>query len=743
MRCLRLLWYYLISVVTCSSRYNVNKANISNATELLYQYYLLCGPEYFCNPEKIGFGFDSIKTRHTNVCQDCSCNRNCTQTGDCCADVVFSIPLPVCLMPSVANSFLNKNSRKVYMINACPNGTENETLRIKCNTSDIIFTTNHIEFPPVTSRQYKQTFKNKFCAECNGVYDYVAWSLSMDCQTLTDFNFFSTFDDVLDKAEKEGCNIGFDTVADDVLECKADFVEEIIFSHCNKTGTWTTYNSDIELACHSEYNVTSGVYRNVYCLMCNPPMSNGDIISSCNVTGLWDKKVEPIEQACSLHAQSLNTVPYKNIFCFLCNRNSSHSAPYYDVYVDNISEKLSIIEKLGSEEFIHNYVFSSIEYNLGFYNKLIASNERAVDPTMEHSVAMNLSKLLQYDFSVTGYYRYCRQDVVPYTFGNYNCSCDSRCLFDPMIECCLDVVLESSISCQMPYLATEGPSYYFIDGCSQSALPDVIQSRCRSPGEDIYSTLSVVAEGNMPYRNFDCFLCNQNFKIFSAQNLSRNKYLPWSISVQCGSDLNIRFHSTIFSIIAMATRNGCIIKVSTDRVNRYKTCERSGFFGPAYIAKCNTTGYWAEYDSDIVWSCEQSSLVNPYEAYRNVFCFLCNPSVQTTSEPIQICTNDRGSQYGLQLSHACHELPEVTSMFPMKNVFCHYCNSNGSDIPFPRRIMFEMYNAHSSKVMSKEPDFKTNFRNLFRPIATQIVKKGQELNETHFYDPITVCIRAL
>ncbi|XP_069128645.1 uncharacterized protein [Argopecten irradians] len=650
----------------------------------------------------------------------------------------------VCVMPSLTNSSINIESRKVYMINACPYDTENETLQIKCQTNNIVFKTDHIEFPPVTSRQYKQTFKNKFCAECNGVYDYLAWSLSVDCQTLTDFNFFSTYDDILDTAESEGCNIGFDTVADDVLECKADFVEEIIFSECNKTGTWTTYNSDIELACHSVYRMNASVYRNVYCLMCNPPISNGDIISSCNVTGLWDEKVEPIEQACRVHALSVNTVPYKNIFCFLCNRNSSHSAPYYDVYIDKMSEGLYVNDVSGPEKYVYRYTFSFNEYNLGFHETIIASasNGRGVEPTKEYSLAINLSRLLQYDFSVTGYYRYCRQDVVPYTFEKYNCSCDLRCVFDPMVECCLDVVLESSISCQMPYLATEGSCYYFIDGCSRSAWPDIIQSRCRSPGEDIYSTLSVVAEGDVLYKNFDCFLCNQNFDIFSTQSISQSKYLPWSISVRCEGDLNIRFHSTIYSIIEIATRSGCNIYLPTDLVSQVETCVQHSGLGP-YIGKCNTTGYWREYDSDIVWSCEQSSLVNPYAEYRNVFCFLCNPSVKTTLEAFQNCTNDRSSQHGAQNSHACQELPVVTSMFPMKNVFCHYCNTNISDIPLPPMIMFEMLTIMFRIMLLRDPDIKANFRNLFGLIATKIVKKGQELNGTHLFDPMTTRHRRL
>ncbi|OWF48442.1 EGF-like module-containing mucin-like hormone receptor-like 1 [Mizuhopecten yessoensis] len=635
-QCKVFLIYLFIVLVHALYNEDAEVKTISNTTKLMYEYFLLCGSDYFCHPDKVGFGSQSINTRHLKMCEDCKCDRDCTENGNCCADVIFTMPLPVCVTPSLEIGKSNKPLNNIYMINSCSNTTDGN-LKRQCLATDIVFKTGHVEFPPVTSKLYRQTFKNKFCAECNGVFDYKDWSLSMDCPEDTDFNFFSTFDEILDKAETLDCSIGFSTVDNDIHDCNTDYVGVRWTSKCNKTGTWQTYDHDIDLACNSAYSV----------------------------------------------------------------RNNSHSSQFFDVYIDSMKEDLFTRDGYWNDQlFVYSFSFKS--YNLAFYNTILetsrmktASKDVVIKATTR---SVNISKLLLYDYSVTGYYRYCRENLVPYIVGEYECSCNPLCFFDGSLECCVDLVLEYPISCQKPMESTEGPSFYFVDG--------------------------------------------------SAQNTSLDEYLPWSIHMQCESDMNIRFHTTIYDIIDIAKRSGCKVDVSSSEVNNDESCEQTLFKFPSpkqlFIEECNTTGYWREFDQDITWACKDSLLQNHYDLYRNVFCFICNPPpTKHTTKFIQNCTSDNHQHYGAQISRACREAPEVDSMFPAKNIFCDYCSINNSEIPLPSPIKFKTYFFMSvERYFSKEVSTPV-LKDLFSPFAKKTKKDKADVNSSHIFDPITSRLRLL
>ncbi|XP_069128727.1 uncharacterized protein [Argopecten irradians] len=585
------------------------ETHIYNATNLLYEYFLLCGADYFCHPEKIGFESKDIRTRHLDICGACKCDRDCMINGNCCVDVIFTLPLPVCVSPFV-NLGLPFPPDKVFIINSCPINTD-KNLTKQCTATEIIFKPGHVEYPLVTSKHYRQTFKNRFCAECNGVFDYNDWSLSVYCPEFTDFNFLSTFDDILEKADWFGCGVGFGTVDEDINYCVEDYVGTREISKCNRTGTWATYDHDIDMACNSEYEVGYGFYDNIFCFMCNPPHFEGhDIITTCNVTGLWDIRSEAIEHACRSHDQSKTTGPYKNVFCFICNRNNSHTTLYMDVYINEMSQNR--LYENGKPVFL--YSFSIDSYNLEFYNTLTDSENKdnipededtadwSVNVTKLSDWSVNVTKLLLYDYSVTGHYRYCQKNVTPYIVGQSQCSCSPSCFFDVALECCLDLVLEFPLSCQRPLLATEGPSHYLIDGCYKSSWTDVFQTRCRYSEDDIYSTLPVVGGLGLLYKSFDCFLCNQDNDLSNTGYVTNAAYgyLPWSVDIQCKTDLNLQFHATFYDIVDAAKRHRCDIEITNSEIEQDKSCR--DFYVSKLSKQCNTTGGWEESDEDIQWA---------------------------------------------------------------------------------------------------------------------------------------------
>ena len=51
------------------------------------------------------------------------------------------------------------------------------------------------------------------------------------------------------------------------------------------------------------------------------------------------------------------------------------------------------------------------------------------------------------------------------------------------------------------------------------------------------------------------------------------------------------------------------------------------------LGRCNVTGLWSEYDPDIEWACEHLNLAYKWR-YKNVFCYICNPSLVSTSSEL-------------------------------------------------------------------------------------------------------------
>jgi hypothetical protein len=82
-----------------------------------------------------------------------------------------------------------------------------------------------------------------------------------------------------------------------------------LIDECNVTGTWSTYDYDIDWACNG-FQLPFEIYKNVFCFICNPPLTDQDIITStCNQTGDWLQKTDAIENACFMYNESSATLP--------------------------------------------------------------------------------------------------------------------------------------------------------------------------------------------------------------------------------------------------------------------------------------------------------------------------------------------------------------------------------------------------------------------------------------------------
>lgn len=85
-----------------------------------------------------------------------------------------------------------------------------------------------------------------------------------------------------------------------------------MISSCNVAGTWKHYDYQIEKACISAYEAFYGIFKNIFCAMCNPPeFIQKSFIDNCTY-------LNPQTELCLNNPSIEASFPYKNYFCFGC-----------------------------------------------------------------------------------------------------------------------------------------------------------------------------------------------------------------------------------------------------------------------------------------------------------------------------------------------------------------------------------------------------------------------------------------
>jgi hypothetical protein len=57
-------------------------------------------------------------------------------------------------------------------------------------------------------------------------------------------------------------------------------------SSCNVSGMWKEYDEDIDFACQT-YKNKHKFFKNIFCYICNPPVTSGEISRIINITFLF------------------------------------------------------------------------------------------------------------------------------------------------------------------------------------------------------------------------------------------------------------------------------------------------------------------------------------------------------------------------------------------------------------------------------------------------------------------------
>ncbi|CAC5413172.1 unnamed protein product [Mytilus coruscus] len=276
-----------------------------NATNLFYQYALICGPNFHNSSLNI-WSFPSVP-KQLNICS----------ASNCCPDIELSHQAGQCESNIIYSSEPNEIYNEYRMLSTCPNNTR-PTLNELCVKKRSI--QQRIQDAPVTSRLTRISFRNKFCALCSNETDYIPWDVDL-IYTCYGASEYLTAKYVVETIVSQKCGtIKYRPGIIGVIQCnKPDFS---LIHTCNVTGTWLKFDKDIEFACNKFENKFK-YYKNIFCYICNPPVTFQErlIISNCNLTGLWTEYSRDMENSCRIAEQSKATYPYKNIFCYICNHN--------------------------------------------------------------------------------------------------------------------------------------------------------------------------------------------------------------------------------------------------------------------------------------------------------------------------------------------------------------------------------------------------------------------------------------
>ncbi|KAK3087736.1 hypothetical protein FSP39_009980 [Pinctada imbricata] len=688
----------------------------SNKDLLLEQYISVCGHEYLCDSDLIPYHLKSNESYSSLIdCPKCLCHPNCFQTGTCCPDVFFSYPELSCDTVDILSS-PGDTTKTFLLVNTCPEDTALE-LDTKCKGGNFSMKEQLFLPPVIATREgkYSLTFKNKYCAECNGFRIYNNWMLNFSCIEFADFNFLSSYDEIIELIRSKSCGVSFiPPDGEDTIECITETTKTTKYiDRCNTTGLWQEDRTDIiNHACSSEYSLHMPLYenkldfKNIFCYICNPPYHTGNVISECNVTTLWQPYDPELERSCLEYPEVAASYPFKNKFCQLCNADQ-HGPKLYNDASSHITTQSSDHNQyiIFIQSFESNYFFHIFDLD-----KMTVGNNTssAIYDSFEKKNNVNLTNLFQKAYSLSPK-NFCDKQWLP-----YNESMNTQRSFNFRYRSlnCYDFNFAFPASCYssirgIPLLQEE--AILLLDQCflvDNSYISRRFSTYCegREVSETILSYIPVNDRYNdVNFKNILCALCNFNesafihsdgnnyidgenkndSEVYQSTDLDETtdaikqyflKLNGFQIRLDCPSFITFINYVTLYSVLTSAESMRCRIEFVPNRT--YDYCKEKA----DVIGKCNVTGQWPKRDKDVEWACEKSlpgrlpNVKTRGNTFKNEFCDSCNPVVWNM-RLISSC-NETGLwlKYSPRIEQACKLLPQIYATFPFKNAFCRQCN---------------------------------------------------------------------
>ena len=241
---------------------------------ILTQDMLYCPYEPLCETRpRVAYSIPGL----LSCCVSCSCGADCVIMGTCCPDVKFNSSNlndtdTDSLYDCIHTQFLEyhtssmDHNKQYLMISRCADKSDDNTVRL-CEQTELVHDGVTLDqILPLTINE--TTYKNRHCAACNGagIENGTMWTGQILCPNATGVTANSSTNLLRAMMKERACNmmyypIGFKPM---LTSCNKGVLRK-----CNVTGKWKTYDALIEKSCESYTHVYRGVYRNVFCFLCN------------------------------------------------------------------------------------------------------------------------------------------------------------------------------------------------------------------------------------------------------------------------------------------------------------------------------------------------------------------------------------------------------------------------------------------------------------------------------------------
>lgn len=674
MEVINILFLIFASCAFTTANYNETKAAENfNLTRIVIEAILYCGPSFVCDKSYLAhFNISYDAETKFSACGPCHCNEACDMTtNECCPDVYFKYGYMKCEDLSLVRG--NRQPKFYSVISTCQGDT---TFNLSRNCSLERSSEELIQTPPVTSDISRRTYKNRYCALCNNVTDFQEWTFKLNCQRATDFNYISTYTEIIQLAKDRNCDIHFSATSLSIQTCP--MLNEKMIASCNVSGTWQVYDEMIELACLSGYHTSVNGYigfsyrygfKNIFCAMCNPPKFDLKMYrKTCTDTNsiyYAACKNNPIVEA---------SFPFRNHFCLTCN-NGDQKNVLQEMHIENIEESY---ETSKVHPFVTKLGFSFKRNYLKEYVNRKTSEWYNVTQHYSHLVSfpVNVSRLVRSNFALLGEGS-CNKNLLPnYTIPlQRTCSCDIGCT----IDCCVDFALIQPWTCiedhypfQNVVPSSDDTRYLTIGGCLRKH--DNVEHLCINRNKsDFYQMIPITShfEHGETYANIFCYLCNQNeVDDKSIESITTDTMLWWLIT-ECKGYINHKYFSMLQDYLNFAELQHCCIKFKP--ISNAVSCKtkNSSSDNNSIVSECNSL---SPSDEDLKYACEK---VDEYRfpkmklngtIYKNKFCIACNSIKTQISDACEVSSNLTSL-----LNKACQEFPKMAVCSNYRNIFCETC----------------------------------------------------------------------
>lgn len=257
----------------------------------------------------------------------CHCDNLCHYYKDCCYDApqksgslpgedIYFTEKASCHKLTFQNGTPTVSIDTIFMISKCQNAWEDTIVQEKCES---IFLDDMLDMFPVTSTNPYQsiTFKNKYCARCNGVNDWTAWRrFTIDYRGANRFpeTRSSFLNSILMSLKCTECTYRFIPFENfNVRYCDSRIhatrntsIEEESSYTCQtgpigtitsitKTGVWTFYRNR-ECAEHALSNIDSGDIDLIGCIKKVVNQMNAGISASLDLSPLHPRAINSCEK---------------------------------------------------------------------------------------------------------------------------------------------------------------------------------------------------------------------------------------------------------------------------------------------------------------------------------------------------------------------------------------------------------------------------------------------------------------